>query len=310
MPATEITALCHHLSASLRGCRFIQAKTHSIESHGLFGSSVANPFAKSSMEELQSLGVVDDAVVQTTEQIFSPIVNSCFLGPMRNIGVHSLSTAADFCPVDEKVGDRRLIDFNHKGCFFFVSLMMKNKTISLINKNNEPEFQAVNGTKVCNRKFWSANLEIKRLNHGHGFFKTLELAAFIPDWTVVDVFKHKHQDAMEWMARNAAVLTDKTTFFLSLKQDYATVFLRNMESELVAKARLAGFQPPFLMKNAIIQKTEKFGVNGTQVTTINIQPKSYLALIRFFKGNGDNLQVITLKNEAENFMVLDNHHNH
>ena len=136
-PRQQSTALCHHLSASLRGCRFIQAKTRSIESHGLFGS-FANPFAKSSMEELQSLDNVDDAVVQTTEQIFSPIVNSCFLGPMRNIGVHSLSTAADFCPVDEKGGDRRLINFNHKGCFFFVPLMMKNKTISLINNDNEP----------------------------------------------------------------------------------------------------------------------------------------------------------------------------
>ena len=306
--ATEVKALCHTLRDAVRGSRFVQAKSHSFHTQSVVASA-SNPFAAASMQELEDLGFSPDAVVANTEQVFSPIVNDCFLGPMRHVGVFHLTTAADFCPTNETAEEMRMIDFNHKGCFFFVPLMMRNKTISLINNNNETEFNFVNGNKVVNRKFWSANLDIKRLNSGAGFFKTLEIGALVPEWTVAQTFLHKHRDAMEWMASNSAVLPNKTTFFLSLKQEHSTVFLRNMESEMVARARLAGFQPLFLMKNAIIQKTAKFGVNGTQVTTINVQPKSYLALVGFFKGKGNDLKIITIKNEQDNFMVIDNNNN-
>ena len=82
-----------------------------------------------------------------------------------------------------------------------------------------------------------------------------------------------------------------------------------MESELVAKARLSGFQPLFLLKNAIVYPTDHFGLNGYQITTIDTKPKSYLALVGFCKGKGNNLQIITLRDEEDNFMVLDNYLN-
>ena len=88
------------------------------------------------------------------------------------------------------------------------------------------------------------------------------------------------------------------------------MFLRSMSSELVAKARLAGFQPLFLLKNAIVQKTDHFGLHGHQITTINVRPKSYLAMVGFFRGSGENLQLITLTNEENHFLVLANDNNH
>ena len=114
---------------------------------------------------------------------------------------------------------------------------------------------------------------------------------------------------MEWMAQHSAAFLNKQAFFSFMKQEYATVFLKSMESELVAKARLAGFQTLFLLKNAIIQDTTHFGLHVHQITTINISPKSYLAMVGFYKGYGDDLQLITLQNKEQNFLVLANSNN-
>lgn len=135
---------------------------------------------------------------------------------------------------------------------------------------------------------------------------SLDLAAFLPDWSIAQPFKDSHSDAMKYMASNGPVFENSSCFYLSLKQEYVHVFLRNMETDLVAKARLCGFKPLFLLKNAIIQATSNFGLNGQQVTTIDILPKSYLCLVGFFKGKGDNLQIITLKNQSNKFMVIAN----
>ena len=304
--AAQLRTFTQQLPQSITSVRFVGASNHSTDVVGPIAA--ANPFAQSAIDELESLGINSDSVLKNTTEIFSQVVHLCLLAPMRHLGVNHLSTAADFCPVNESAENKRMINQNHKGSFFFVPLMIQNKTVSLINSRNEAEFFHQHNQKICNRKFWEASLDIKRKSTG-GFFKTLELGALMPEWTVAECFKHQHQDAMQWMASNAAVLPNKSTMLLSLKQECATVFLRNMQSELVAKARLAGFQPLFLIKNAIVQKTGRFGINGHQISTINLQPKSCLALVAFFRGSGDDLQIITLKNEEEEFMVIDNNTN-
>jgi hypothetical protein len=184
--------------------------------------------------------------------------------------------------------------------------MVGNKKLSLLNRCNKPEFaSSPSAPKAYNFTYWRDNLDIKRFKGGD-YFSTLELGAFLPPWTIAETFSQEHDDAMHWMATHCAAFPDKNTLYLSLKQEYATVFLKNMESPLVAKARVAGFRPLFLMKNAIVTETQQFGLNGHQLTSINVKPKSYLALVGFFKGNNSNLQLITLKNEEQNFMVLDN----
>jgi len=158
--------------------------------------------------------------------------------------------------------------------------------------------------QTYNRSFWRDNLDIKHIRGGC-LFTTMDMGVLLPPWTVADCFCEEHSEAMQWMAENCAAFPGKTTFYLSLKNEYAHVFLKNMESVLVAKARLAGFRPLFLMKNAIVQKKSNYGLNGHQVTSINIKPRSYLALVGFFKGGEDNLQLITLKNQQNQFMVID-----
>ena len=68
-------------------------------------------------------------------------------------------------------------------------------------------------------------------------FSTLEIGALLPPWSVAESFRQEHEDAMHWMASNCAAFLDRNTLFLSLKQEYATVLFKNMESPLVAKAR-------------------------------------------------------------------------
>ena len=83
-------------------------------------------------------------------------------------------------------------------------------------------------------------------------------------------------------------------------------FGRDMQSTLVAKARLLGWMPLFIIKNAIVQNTNNFGINKTQVSAMNLQPKSCLALIGFVKGKPPNVKIISCTNDEGNLMVLPN----
>lgn len=308
----EVRKFCRQLKDVLIEMQFMQAKNHSLDDQPTkFVPN--NPYANQALRELQSLGIEEDMVVSSTETLFSPTVHQCLLGPMRHIGVYRLSTANNFCPMKENSNGgagTRIFDYNHKGCFFFSPVMIREGSASMFNAKNEFEFfEGANGVKQYNTRYWSGNLQVKRKQGGDPFH-TLEIGASIPEWTVADQFKDKHQDGLIWMATNGAVMSNKKSFYLSMKNEYATVFLKNMKSQLMGKARLAGFLPLFLMKNAIVQRTSHFGINGHQITTINIKPKSYLALAGFFKGSGDDLQLIVLKNQEDNFMVLADDNNH
>ena len=299
--SVEVTQLGQALVGATTHLIFKAAKSG--ESNPLVNQ--ANASIAASIGDLEALGVATEEITTSTTQFFSRVVHHSLLTPLAQIGVHSLSTFADFAPRSNGDEDIRKVDMNHKGCFFFTPLMLKNKGLSLLNEQNHFEFtQLPNGNKVVNRDWWKENLQTKRKRDG-GLFTTLEIGAFLPDWQVADCFKEEHEDAMKWMQENSAVFGGNNTLFLSLKNEYAHVFIKNMESPMVAKARLLGFHPLFLMKNAIVQSTEKFGINGHQFTTINLKPKSFLALVGFFKGKGEDLQLITLKNEDNsNFMVL------
>jgi len=81
-----------------------------------------------------------------------------------------------------------------------------------------------------------------------------------------------------------------------------------VSTDLVASAKQAGFQPLFLLKNALCQKVTKknFGVNMHQFSTLNLQPKSYLVLAAFCSGQGNNLKVISITGPTGDFLTLPN----
>ena len=106
------------------------------------------------------------------------------------------------------------------------------------------------------------------------------------------------------MARNR-----NNVCLMTLKNSYCFVFLNQMESDLVGRARLAGFHTLWLIKNCLLQKSESFGLNGYQFSTLDKQPKSYLHLVGFHKGSveGGDLRIIPLTNSSNEFLRLSDH---
>lgn len=223
------------------------------------------------------------------------------------VGVSHLATAADFAPIDMTKagpGERALLVSTFKGAFLFRPFLIdSSKRVAILNCKNQREFFMLNGERRVNRSYWSANLVIKNRRDG-GSFRVLELAVVIPPWTIAEQFVEEHLEAMEWMAGGGGVaLEDGKSLYLSLKDEYATVFLSQITQHFVAGARLSGWQPLFLIKNAIVYYSKQFGINGYQLSTINKNPRSFLLLVGFFRGSGENLQVIALKDETGRFMV-------
>ena len=99
------------------------------------------------------------------------------------------------------------------------------------------EFTITLGFQKCKTIFW-------KRQPGHQMimiwcsFQCIRNRCFSPPWSIAESFKQEHEDALHWMVNNCAAFPDKNILFLSVKQDYATVFLKNMESSLVARARL------------------------------------------------------------------------
>ena len=281
----------------------------SLHANGHGRNKTDSLFLAESFNDYAFLGIDMEGVVQSTNDIFSPVVQECFLEPMRYIGVDNLSHTGDFAKVDETVqeGGTHALDFNHKANFLFAPMMVRDKKMSLLNNKNEPEFVPnEQGGMDFNYNFWSANLNIKRNKITGSTFTNIDIAAIIPTWSLSEFQLRKHTAAMEFMPQHGPTFPNKKAYFLNIKNEYATVFLRNMKSDLVAKAGLAGWMPLFLMKNAIISKTKQFGLNGVQVTTVNLQPKSYLAMVGFFKGNDKDLQIITLTDVEKKLVVIEN----
>lgn len=75
----------------------------------------------------------------------------------------------------------------------------------------------------------------------------MDLAALVFDWTV------RETNVQDHMSQHGPVFENThRCFLLSLKQEYATVFQNQMSSPLVKSARQAGYQPLFVIKNAVI----------------------------------------------------------
>ncbi len=266
---------------------------------------LSNAHANGALHELAGIGMDVASVRTTINDLFSGVVASCFLTALSNIGIHRLSHAGNIAPRDETRPNSRSFATNYKANILFIPLMATDKKISTLNCRNGTEFYYNdNGQRVSNPSFWEDHVSIKRAAGGN--FSSIEIGAFVPEWSIPEADLQEHKLAMTWMAENGPVFPNGQVFYLSLKQEYVTVFIRNMQSPLVAAARNAGFFPVFAAKNLLVQKTDNFGLNGVQLTTINMQPRSYLALVGFSKGDKDDLQIITIKNDNNELMVLPN----
>ena len=265
------------------------------------------------LHNLSAMGVdTNDGIVTGVSQFLSPVVEQCFMGPMDQLGVHNIDGLNHFT---RQIDDDGLeILPNAKGSFLFTPVMIRDKKVSTVNNHNRPEFERVatpTGPKVLyNCKFWEANLVVKTLSPTT-FFSTLDVGFYMPIWSIPPDVRAHHSETLEWMKDNGPVLHGGIGY-LSLKQDYAHVFLHNMSSDLVVRGRIAGFFPIFLMKNCLLQRTKQaFAVNGYQFSSMNKKPKSYMTLVGFYKGKEEDgtLSVITITNTKNELLTIYNNNN-
>jgi len=274
----------------------------SIESHTIALNHTASIYAESGIS-------VDDAVA-TAAGLVNPIVDSALLPAMRRIGANTIHHLNHFCPRVDGEGAVRTMEKNAKGNIVFAPLMINaDKQLSLLNMNCQPEF-FLDGS--FNRKFFEANKFNKNFKegtavHGAPFFTVLDMAGFTPEWTIAAGARWENNDAKSFMKQNGPVLASGHSL-ISLKGTCVNVFLNLMSTDLMARAKQAGFQPLFLLKNALCQKVTKknFGVNMHQFSTLNLQPKSYLVLAAFYSGQGNNLKVISITGPTGDFLTLPN----
>lgn len=259
------------------------------------------------VDSLLSAGLDVSGIDTGLTPFLSSVVCQALLGPMESIGVCHISSMACFLEETEKNGT--ILKRNAKGHFFFAPMMVRDMRRSTVNNLNQPEFfSQADGSLKYNKEFWSANLELKILSTG-GHFATINVGMFQPPWTIPEQHREEHNEALQYMLTNGPVVKGCATpevTLLTLKKEYAHVFLAGMKSQLVVKARMAGFHPIWLMKNALLQKSQAFGINGWQFSSLDKSPKSYLSLVGFYKGTeaDGNLSIITLTNQNNEFLSV------
>ena len=256
----------------------------------------------------QSNGIdISDAADDLNTFISSTVAES-LIEPMKEIGVHQFSTADDFAPrTDSDTPSERTVNTSHIGSIFFTPQMMRNGELSFFNPKNQSEMTKDSfGRLKYTKGFWNHSTNFKSTKMGKGF-RILDIGAFVPEFTIPEPKVTDHTQAMQWMASHGPVFNSGKVFYLSLKQEYATIFVRWMDTEVVASARVAGFHPLFLFKNAKIHNSP-FGLNKHQLTSIDTPTKSYLVLAGFYKLRDGKPEIITLTNKQHKFLALRDRH--
>jgi hypothetical protein len=128
---------------------------------------------------------------------------------------------------------------------------------------------------------------------------------YIPLWTIPSQWHGKHLNAGQFFHDSGCGYSQMCQQFV-LKQAYAHVFLKMMETPLVATASVHGWKPVMLIKNILLQRSQH-GLRGQQFSTQE-QPGSYLHLAGFFKGKTEDnsLRIIILQNgRSDSLMFAD-----
>lgn len=264
-----------------------------------------NPNELASLRDMRAAGVDTDQVLLGMSQFLSPVVQTSLMGPIMSIGVYNIDSMANVLRQSKNGGTE--VASNSKVSVLFIPIMVRNKHFSLYNNKNQNEFYYVQGEKKYYKNFWSDQLEIKNKANNGGTFSNIDIGMFQPKWSIPEDQLQDHEEALTWMRANGPVVPgSKDLVILNLKETYAYIFLIAMKSSLVIQARLAGYQPVFLLKNALIQRSYNFGVNGYQFSSLDKRPKSYLALVGFSKGTtkDNDFSLITLTNRRNELLTI------
>lgn len=255
------------------------------------------------LESLRALGLDTSLVKRVPTDFLSQPIVTCFLSTLRQIGITQISSFADMVKLGRHGQEE--IATNSKLNFFFTPLMIQPPNLSLLNKNAQPEMKTdiATGEKVYNTQFWEGNVE-KKMMSGQRQFSSLEMGMHIPDFVLHPQQLQKHRDAIPFLSNHGPMINGGV-MLLSLKNAYIQVFLRNMTSGHTIKARMMGYQPLFLMRNCLLQQNHNYGINGCQLSSMNMKPKSYITFAGYYKGSLEekNLHIIGMTNSRNNLLV-------
>ena len=155
--------------------------------------------------------------------------------------------------------------------------------------------------------WWRDNKMTKMLRgRSDATFSFIELGAQVIDWTVPDGKREKVMDAMARCVERGPSVTQHA-LMLSLKNECASVFTHHVASEFVKEARLRGWFPMFLLKNAYLQQSSHTPKQHT-LSSLDKTPKSYLCLIAFWKYHPVTKEPLVLPfvNAHQRFLRLTN----
>ena len=276
----------------------------STDGAGVYSDNRLSECVDSGLQSLRDLGIDSEVVQRQTGDFLSQPVITCFLSTLRQINMTKLSSFADM--VKQNRRGENVMAINAKLNFLFTPVMINPPNVSLLNKNAEPEFWKVNGTNEMrfNFNFWKGNLETKQKRNSTQVFSSLDVGLVMPDWILHSEQLEMHKASMQFLFQNGPMCKGGV-MQLSLRNYYATLFLQIMNSPLTIRARSMGYQPLLLIKNCLLQKNERFGLHGCQLSTIDLKPKSYVSLAGYFRGNmkDRNLHIITMTNRDNNLLV-------
>ena len=296
--------------AALSGTTKFRVATYNVsnEDTAIVGRHTATASDILTAHSMSSLGVHAGHIASGMEAFLAPIVRQAFSPQLQQVGCVNLHNASHF--VRRERGSDTLSPFaNQRGNVLFTPVMVTNTTVCIKNNNGDAEFYPdatkPNGLRY-NTKFWSGHASTKFRRSTNTKFSTVEFGMLMPLWTIPPVDQHSHNEAVTFLAGNGGYIPHSNVGYLSLKSKYSFAFLKWMTSSIVARAREAGWSPLFLIKNVLLQRNDVYGVRDHIFTSIDLQPRSYLALVGFFKGTtATDVSVITINNSNNELLSLD-----
>ena len=165
------------------------------------------------------------------------------------------------------------------GRLFFSALPHSDEGLpSLDNRLGSPEMMEVApGNYQLSPKFWR-----EQIFQG-GRAKKMELAGFTPTFLLSDEGKIEHSQALGVMSQDGGIGVGGERFKLALWSSRCWAFKNLMEAPLAKEARLRGFWPLFLLKQAINQKKAPGGARA-HLSSAGKSGKPALALAGRWKG--------------------------
>ena len=155
------------------------------------------------------------------------------------------------------------------------------------NRYNDEEFISEGKTVHYNDKFWRNQVDFKNIPGGK-ILCILDCAGFIPEFVLKENSIKDHREALKWFHDYGCGVGGSGPFFkCSFFGPYVHVLESFLTSPIVKVARIYGFWPLFLIKNFLLQQT-RFGVNGMQFSSVNMNARTSIMLIGFWRMKHNN----------------------